>query len=794
MSRKHLSGINMSFRNFGRFFETQKSEISADFLTVTTYPSTFNSSVLQHPVIESRLRTVQKDVRVIEEGKVRNSRDRELRGIRVELEGARTEKEKKKSRLEDIKAFHLLFEECMEWFYKGVNTFSHQPVEQCATLEGICGLEQELDRHLSRCPVQGYVTLDGYGRALPIKSILARVARLKSTFSKFEKIVRDRQDYLRRQKNGLLTRHRNVPTDRESYTGIYMRSASNLSRSALSTQTTQSDPISHLSSFSQTEVSCVCDTERLTNLADRVTVVENKLAIRAKSVQAGDNSKTWLIAIIKRLRNIENRIKLRLVFSGDPVTLMSSPSGSSLFSSKDSTDILSDINGPADSGIQTEEPYHHSGPLSTSSSRQRLLSGSSGRSSSSTGQSDRSDRSGQSRQSDRSDRSGQSGHSGQSDSNRSGSDSSTVIVSRDFITDQDTFTAALEEVERVLLGIEHRVDRLPGSSESVATQTGSSDQGSCGMQTSDSEVSDSSTQSEYSSSDQECQVIPDCRSLATDTGVTMVTTQSQSDPLPQKAQVVQTERTPTRHAPTQCQASAVSVGLQYRTPGREWGSQFSPTLTESHSQHDTVTAQSGVQTPSPTLSSCDSQTSWERMEHCAQTEMIGLFPASCQTDTPHFSAKVCQTEHEVADRGTSAYPDTTDSGVVADIKFTNHKETSADIKSTNHKDVSADIKPQNHKGIVAMVTTKTQGTVARITKMLNRASNTTAKTTRVMEVQVEYHRGVMATDTGDLVVCHEESCQTVSWSGEPLINTPWGSEPLINTPVSGGVNLLSIHR
>eukprot|EP00116_Pleurobrachia_bachei_P006458 sb/3466720/ len=31
--RKYLSGINMSFRNFGRFFETQKSEISADFLT-----------------------------------------------------------------------------------------------------------------------------------------------------------------------------------------------------------------------------------------------------------------------------------------------------------------------------------------------------------------------------------------------------------------------------------------------------------------------------------------------------------------------------------------------------------------------------------------------------------------------------------------------------------------------------------------------------------------------------------------------------------------------------------------
>eukprot|EP00116_Pleurobrachia_bachei_P009632 sb/3469894/ len=37
VSRRYLSGINMSFRNFGRFFETQKTEISADFLTVTIY-------------------------------------------------------------------------------------------------------------------------------------------------------------------------------------------------------------------------------------------------------------------------------------------------------------------------------------------------------------------------------------------------------------------------------------------------------------------------------------------------------------------------------------------------------------------------------------------------------------------------------------------------------------------------------------------------------------------------------------------------------------------------------------
>ena len=132
--------------------------------------------------VETRVKAIQTDIRGIEEGKVRNSRDRELRAIRDDLGEQRREKQEKKARLKDVKAFHLLFEEvlghlrvckvqchyfisvtnprsshyfqCLEWFYKGVQTFSHQPVEQCSTLEGICGLEQELDRHLSRCPVQ----------------------------------------------------------------------------------------------------------------------------------------------------------------------------------------------------------------------------------------------------------------------------------------------------------------------------------------------------------------------------------------------------------------------------------------------------------------------------------------------------------------------------------------------------------------------------------------------------------------------------------------------------------------
>ena len=37
VSKRYLSGINMGFRNFGRFFEPQKIEISADFKIMTIY-------------------------------------------------------------------------------------------------------------------------------------------------------------------------------------------------------------------------------------------------------------------------------------------------------------------------------------------------------------------------------------------------------------------------------------------------------------------------------------------------------------------------------------------------------------------------------------------------------------------------------------------------------------------------------------------------------------------------------------------------------------------------------------
>ena len=42
----------------------------------------------------------------------------------------------------------------MKWYFSGIHRYTVQPVENCNTLEGICDLEQELDRHLSRCPIK----------------------------------------------------------------------------------------------------------------------------------------------------------------------------------------------------------------------------------------------------------------------------------------------------------------------------------------------------------------------------------------------------------------------------------------------------------------------------------------------------------------------------------------------------------------------------------------------------------------------------------------------------------------
>ena len=42
----------------------------------------------------------------------------------------------------------------MSWFFSGLQRFTAQPVQGCNTLDGICGLERELDRHLTKCPIE----------------------------------------------------------------------------------------------------------------------------------------------------------------------------------------------------------------------------------------------------------------------------------------------------------------------------------------------------------------------------------------------------------------------------------------------------------------------------------------------------------------------------------------------------------------------------------------------------------------------------------------------------------------
>ena len=95
------------------------------------------------------------------------------------------------------------------------------------------------------------------------------------------------------------------------------------------TQGTQYDPIDVYgtvrNSASQTQLACICSTDRLNNLSSRIALIERRLNLQDRSCNVPDNAnfEEQLRLILRRLSIIENCLKrLRYVVSNETVTIV----------------------------------------------------------------------------------------------------------------------------------------------------------------------------------------------------------------------------------------------------------------------------------------------------------------------------------------------------------------------------------------------------------------------------------------------------------------------------------------
>ena len=286
----------------------------------------------------------------------------------------------------------------------------------------------------------------------------------------------------------------------------------------------------------------------------------------------------------------------------------------------------------------------------------------------------------------------------------------------------------LAEIETILLDIEHQIHhdlKVHNGTQTGEVATTSSDSSSQTESESETESVSTQHETESISSATQCekssfsgrgvQVTPNASHVGTDTEIILSSSSSQSDLTDIKNQLSQTPVKSLRHVSSQYVGNCASAGVQYNNPGIDAGVQMCPVHHEVGIQNCRELVQTSAQTDSLSRISSQSQVDSDASDSSSQTEMIGLFPASVQTDARHFAAGSTQTECDNREVGLTVIPESTD------------QTTSADIKSENHKEVSVSIKPKNHKSVSAIVQMKTSSTAAKITQLFHKTVNTTPK-------------------------------------------------------------------
>ena len=71
--------------------------------------------------------------------------------------------------------------------------------------------------------MQGYDVLEQYSRKIATKPVISRVKMIKTKFALFEKIIIERQEYLRKLKNALLLKkpsNNDLDVEKSTFTGL----------------------------------------------------------------------------------------------------------------------------------------------------------------------------------------------------------------------------------------------------------------------------------------------------------------------------------------------------------------------------------------------------------------------------------------------------------------------------------------------------------------------------------------------------------------------------------------------
>ncbi|XP_063677545.1 uncharacterized protein LOC134813610 isoform X2 [Bolinopsis microptera] len=794
-----------------------------DVTTVQSKQTTLDKLLLSAQTAEiSAKRCITEGLSDVEDSNKIKDAEKDVKVLKKALETLTETKSKKKEKFDEILSFHQLVEECMSWFFSGLQKFTAQPVQRCNTLDGICDLERELDRHLTRCPIEGYDVLEQYSRKIATKPVISRVKMIKTKFALFEKIIIERQEYLRKLKNALLLKkpsNNDLDVEKSTFTGL---TRGNPDKVLQYTQGTQFDLIDVFgcirNSGVQTDLACVCSSDRLRNLSSRISLIEQRLNLqdRSKNIPNNANINEQLRLILRRLNIIENCLK-RIRFSSLYDTFYEHPK----LSRKNSSDLLLDLQNTSlqDSGFGSRPPTEQTRRPDTILTPPTLTSSSvisPGSTTPSNGgmspvvmspslllspqsQPEFDSPEGRSRFSGFSTPTSRSSSRGQM-----ASPLSPGLLAH---SSDDLFNDRLAEIERLLIDIECQIQHdLKVDGETQTGESASDPLSDSSSQTeTESETESVGTQHETESICSATQVKPDSSHVSTDTGIVHVTSSSQSDPLNQIAQHSQTPHLSVRHVPSQHVSTAVSTAMQHRSPGTEMGVQNCPVHQDSATQHTLTFSQTSSQTHRPETTSSESQFDSDSSECSAQTDMIGLFPASVQTDTQHFASQFSQTETGSSEVGVSVSPELSDQSVEADIRPSEDKETSADIKDNNHKEVEADIKSGHHKSVSAIIQMRTQSTAAAITKMFNKSSNTVNKRFKQMEVQtVRSEEDIsvdtmelievdsIATDTENLIFLHEECSQTLLFE-TMFLNTPSQTD-VTETLMSGSLTQSNISQ
>ena len=288
----------------------------------------------------------------------------------------------------------------------------------------------------------------------------------------------------------------------------------------------------------------------------------------------------------------------------------------------------------------------------------------------------------------------------------------------------------LAEIETLLLDIEHQIhydlkvhsttqtgEESAAISDSSSQTESESETESVSTQHSARSVSSATQCAKTSFSGRGVQVTPNASSVATDTNIVLSSSCSQSDLTQIKNQHSQSPVNTQRHVSSQYQyaSNTASTGVQHDNPGTDAGVQICPVHHEVGVQNSREFTQHGSQTERISSTSSESQVNSDSSDSFVQTDMIGLFPASVQTDVQHFAAGFSQTDCDNCEVGVTVIPDSAD------------KSASADIKSDNHKEVAVSIQPKNHKSVSAIVHMTTSSTAAKITKLFHKSVNTTIK-------------------------------------------------------------------